>query len=278
MKPSLSRIVVLTVFILSAVFIVQAQATRTWVSGKGDDANACTRTTPCKTFAGAITKTSVSGEINCLDAGGFGPVVINKAITIDCTGNYGSILSNTVASVAVSINIPSGPSTVRLRGLSITGQSIGAFGVRIFGATKVMIEDSVIDGFTNHGVSLESTTGTTQLMIVNSILQNNSGNAINIVPGGTASAMVSVINSQLFGNYTGIVAQTADVAVTDCLISGNVFGIATGNGGIIRLSGNTISENTTGINSSKGQILSYGNNSLTGNGTNGSSTGQIALQ
>ena len=49
-----------------------AQATRTWVSGVGDDANPCSRTAPCKTFAGAISKTAAGGEINCLDPGGFG--------------------------------------------------------------------------------------------------------------------------------------------------------------------------------------------------------------
>jgi hypothetical protein len=35
-----------------------AQATRTWVSGVGNDANPCSRTAPCKTFAGAISKTA----------------------------------------------------------------------------------------------------------------------------------------------------------------------------------------------------------------------------
>jgi len=37
----------------------QAQATRTWVSGVGDDVNPCSRTAPCKTFAGAISKTAI---------------------------------------------------------------------------------------------------------------------------------------------------------------------------------------------------------------------------
>jgi hypothetical protein len=67
----------------------QAQATRTWVSGVGDDANPCSRTAPCKTFAGAISKTAPRGEINALDPGGFGAVTITKAITID--GGAGQI-------------------------------------------------------------------------------------------------------------------------------------------------------------------------------------------
>lgn len=47
--------------------LAHAQATRTWVSGVGDDANPCSRTAPCKTFAGAISKTAAFGEINVLD-------------------------------------------------------------------------------------------------------------------------------------------------------------------------------------------------------------------
>src|SRR6478609_1856202 len=72
----------------------QAQATRTWVSGVGDDVNPCSRTAPCKTFAGAISKTAAGGEINCLDPGGYGTVTITKSITIDCSGTFGSILNS----------------------------------------------------------------------------------------------------------------------------------------------------------------------------------------
>src|SRR5687768_12498119 len=69
-----------------------AQATRTWVSGVGDDANPCSRTAPCKTFAGAISKTAAGGEINCLDPGGFGGVTITKSISIICDHTEGGVL------------------------------------------------------------------------------------------------------------------------------------------------------------------------------------------
>src|SRR5499426_3189179 len=72
----------------------QAQASRTWVSGVGDDLNPCSRTAPCKTFAGAISKTAVNGEINCLDPGGFGAVTITKSITIDCHEVYAGVLQS----------------------------------------------------------------------------------------------------------------------------------------------------------------------------------------
>src|SRR5687767_10003387 len=84
-------------FILATLFYTgtaNAQATRTWVSGVGDDANPCSRTAPCKTFAGAISKTATGGEINCLDPGGFGALTITKSITVDCTGTLGSTLAS----------------------------------------------------------------------------------------------------------------------------------------------------------------------------------------
>src|SRR5262245_4902952 len=84
--------VVLT-FLFLADVPAQAQATRTWISGVGDDANPCSRTAPCKTFAGAISKTAASGEINVIDPGGFGSVTITKAITIDGNSAHASILA-----------------------------------------------------------------------------------------------------------------------------------------------------------------------------------------
>src|SRR5437868_5822612 len=98
-----------------------AQATRTWVSGVGDDANPCSRTAPCKTFAGAISKTAANGLIDCLDPGGFGSVTITKSITIDCEETFAGIL----AAGTNGINVPTAGITVNLRGLSIEGATTG---------------------------------------------------------------------------------------------------------------------------------------------------------
>src|SRR5205807_5391143 len=76
------NVLAIAAFMLAVASMAQAQATRTWVSGVGDDVNPCSRTAPCKTFAGAISKTAIGGEINCIDSGGFGSVTITKAITI----------------------------------------------------------------------------------------------------------------------------------------------------------------------------------------------------
>src|ERR671939_1936873 len=79
-----------------------AQASRTWVSGVGDDANPCSRTAPCKTFAGAISKTAAKGEINCLDPGGFGGLTINKALTIKCHYTEGGVLVSGTNAMVIS--------------------------------------------------------------------------------------------------------------------------------------------------------------------------------
>jgi hypothetical protein len=53
--------------VTSALFAISAPAhaqTRTWISAAGDDGFPCSRTAPCKTFAGAISKTAVNGIIN----------------------------------------------------------------------------------------------------------------------------------------------------------------------------------------------------------------------
>src|SRR5438270_6473215 len=111
----------------------QAQ-TRTWVSGVGDDLNPCSRTAPCKTFAGAISKTAAGGEINCLDPGGFGTVTITKAISIYCEGVIGGILASGVTGVIVNA---AATDHVVLRGLDIDGAGTGAKGVSVLQAASV---------------------------------------------------------------------------------------------------------------------------------------------
>src|SRR5688500_14940492 len=101
---------------------VSAQATRTWVSGVGDDVNPCSRTAPCKTFAGAIATTATGGEINCLDPGGLGSVTITKSISLDCRGTIGSTLASAINGSTINFGEASDAArTVRIRGLNING-------------------------------------------------------------------------------------------------------------------------------------------------------------
>src|SRR4029453_8330595 len=118
--------IAMTCFVVTLLLApaAHAQATRTWESGVGSDANPCSRMAPCQTFAGAISKTFINGEINTLDPGGFGTVTITKSITINGDENFASILASGVN--GININIAAGNANdpkrrVHLRNLVING-------------------------------------------------------------------------------------------------------------------------------------------------------------
>src|SRR5438552_11058393 len=139
----------IAIFTFAFASMAQAQATRTWVSGVGDDVNPCSRTAPCKTFAGDISKTANGGEIDALDPGGFGAVTITKSITIDGTGTLASILSSGVQGVVIN----AAGVVVRLRGLSITGAgtTLGTNGINFVSGAALYVEDTTIDNYSTTG-------------------------------------------------------------------------------------------------------------------------------
>jgi hypothetical protein len=268
-----------------------AQATRTWVSGVGDDANPCSRTAPCKTFAGAISKTAAGGEINCLDPGGFGGVTIVKAMTLNCHEVLGSIL--VAGSPGVTIN--AGTALVVLRNLQITGiigtPTPGTIGVRILAAGVVSIEDTVITQFGQQGVLDSRTSGNTKLLIRNSVISHNAGTGISQLATGNSTTEIE--SSSSINNLFGVAAATGNnVMIKRSVFSGNGTGVEadagaqvnvddsaiTGNGtglfptGTIRVSNSDIAFNTTtAVNGAGG--LSYGNNRISGNAAVGTPLG-----
>src|SRR5262245_48397743 len=124
------KLLVIATFLLAFASIAQAQASRTWVSGVGDDANPCSRTAPCKTWAGAISKTAPCGEIDALDPGGFGAVTITKSITLDGTGTLASILASLVNGITINAGLSD---VITIRGLSIDGFCNGINGINVVG-------------------------------------------------------------------------------------------------------------------------------------------------
>lgn len=215
-----SLLVVMTVICTT---LAQAQPTRTWVSGVGDDANPCSRTAPCKTFAGAISKTAGGGEIDVLDPGGFGSVTITKSITIDGTGMLASILASSgISGIIINITGPADTAqAVRLRGLSINGAGSGLHGIKVMSANKVFIEDSVIDGFSTNGISVE-TTGATQVFVKNTTIRNNAGSGINVVTG---KSQVGLSGVSVVFNGTGMTAAGgAVISFSNNVIFGNAKG------------------------------------------------------
>ena len=282
-----------------------AQATRTWVSGVGDDVNPCSRTAPCKTFAGAISKTAAGGEINCLDPGGFGAVTIIKSMTINCVYTEGGVLAGgngiTVNAAATDV--------VVLRGLDIFGVNPPTHGIRVLQAAAVHIEDSRIARFnatnsvgisftpsnagaelhvnnvtisengslaTGGGIVIQPTGSGSAFVTLRDIrVRNNANNAIRIDSTGNTGirAVVTIENADITGNANGInviaAAGTAptSVMISDSSITANGTGI-TANGGLatVRVGDTVITGNITGVSAiNSGAILSYGTNQLDSN-------------
>jgi hypothetical protein len=251
-----------------------AQATRTWVSGVGDDVNPCSRTAPCKTFAGAISKTATAGEINCLDPGGMGTVTITKSMTINCHDIFGSILASGVP--GVTINATAAGSRVVLRNLQINGVQggtavAGTIGVRILAAATVSIEDTVITQFAQQGIQDARTAGNTNLFIRNSVISYNAGTGVGL--GATNTSKTHIEHSSLINNLFGIAAISGNsVTVKRSVLAANSdSGVETDGGAQISVDDSSITNNTTG--SQANGTIRLSNNEILYNGTAFSGTG-----
>jgi parallel beta helix pectate lyase-like protein len=224
----------LIAFVFGLVAIAQAQAARTWVSGLGNDANTCSRTAPCATFAGALAKTNVNGEINCVNPSGYGAVTITKSVTIDCEDTQGSTVQAFVTGITINLGSESQPRMVRLRGLSINGSggvsggvpNLGNRGIHVTSdntaPVTLHIDQVVIDNFSMEGILFNAPGG--ELLVRNSVVQNCGETGL-MVDSSDGSVIVhaTVEGSSFVHNNRGIHAETATrVTVSNCNISNNV--------------------------------------------------------
>jgi hypothetical protein len=268
----LSFLVLLTV---SAA--AQAQATRTWVSGVGDDANPCSRTAPCKTFAGAISKTATGGEINVLDPGGFGGVTITKSITISSEGFEAGVLVSGTNAIIINATTTS---AVVLRGLDIEGLGTGLVGIKVLGGLgSLHVEKCTINNFrgTNgSGIEVAPTTaGTTQVFIKDTNVRNNGqnvGGGIRINPGAGVTVKASLDNVRLENNVFGLKlegAGSSNASVNHSVAAGNTFaGYSTAvAGSVLQIVDSVSALNGTGVGCASLSSVRIGNMSITGNGT-----------
>jgi len=218
----MQKVKVLQAFVLvvAATTMLSAQASRTWVSGVGDDVNPCSRTAPCKTFAGAISKTAAGGEIDALDPAGYGAVTITKAITIDGGGGQvASVLVSGTNGIVVSANAST--DVVILRNLRINGIGTGLNGVQFLSGKALGIENCAIFGFTQNGINIASSGG--RVWVTNSDVTNNAGHGDSVV--STAATSVSIDHSRLELNNFGVLAgSNSKVTVTNSSSSLNAFG------------------------------------------------------
>ncbi len=243
----------------------QAQATRTWVSGVGDDANPCSRAAPCKTFAGAISKTAAGGEIDALDPGGFGVVAITKAITIDGGGGQvASILSG--ASNGIIVNAGAGD-IVTLRNIQINGTGVGPNGINYIAGLGLIVEHCNISGFTGDGIRV-GTAAAANLTVHDTYITHNA-NGVHLAP--TAGAVAGGFRDVRVeaNSATGFLLGAASAALIDqssALL--NATGITVNAGALLFLGNSEVVGNGTGVNVVLGGTAnSYKTNEINGNGT-----------
>jgi hypothetical protein len=253
----------------------QAQATRTWVSGVGDDANPCSRTAPCKTLAGAISKTAAGGEIDALDPAGYGAVTITKSITID--GGGGQVASVLVAGTN-GIVVQAGPTdVVTLRNLRINGirgtASGGLNGIRFLSGAALHVENCHIFGFTQDGIN--AATSASAALFVNDTFLTNNGNGIQIAPTApnirSALIRVRAQDNSGFGFYIHPAAGGgAGTVIEDssAVMNGTGIGVT---GATLYLGNSVIIRNNFGVSITGGSVLSYKTNMIDGN-TSGDGT------
>lgn len=292
----------LAVMTFSLVVFSSAQAqSRTWVSGVGDDMNPCSRTAPCKTFSGAISKTGVNGEINCLDPGAYGALTITKSIQVDCHENFAGVTHPAGNGVAINFDSFAGTDTrksVRLRNINYSGVDTGLRGISITGGaavtgTEVFVEDCRLDGnFGSPGNGIrDARSGGGLLSVSNTTIRNMSGAGISTSPASGAATLkiviskvqvlncaygvaasnnnkVTIYDSVFSGNsIAGIYAEDPDggaqteIAVDHCVVSDNATGFQATANTTIRVSNTTAMYNTALFS---GSVLSYGNNQAAG--------------
>ena len=307
MTKSTWRSFAMAVAVLGVSTLAEAQATRTWVSGVGDDVNPCSRTAPCKTFAGAISKTAAGGEINVIDPGAYGAVTITKSLSIVAVGNTAGVLA-TLGSNGIIVNAGVNDNIV-LRGLDINGAGTGGNGIRMLAGASLTVEECQIYGFTGKGIDVATSTAS-QVFVKDTVIRNNpgaTGGGIQLARTGAGSVVATIDRVRLERNRFGVrVEDAARATVRDSSASNNSTngfvafsaggastltlehalaadntnnGIsALGAAATVRLSNTTVIGNGTGLNAGGGAIVSFGNNQVTGNGVDGAPTSTILPQ
>jgi Right handed beta helix region len=286
--------------VMSMATIANAQATRTWVSGVGDDVNPCSRTAPCKTWAGAISKTAAGGEIDALDPGGFGAVTITKSMTLDGTGQLASTLVS--GGPGIVINDSTGNAKVIIRGLSIQGANSGTNGISFVNGKSLTVDNCIIQNFTLHAISVTTPGANTQVVIRDTAINEAGQESVFISPSGgnvlasinnckvahsgssivhiTSNTKLSVTGSEFTQAAVGagltVDAASSEADLDTTTLANNAFGLFVGVAGgtpTVRITHCLITGNTSsGVAINSGSVIGFGTNTIEGNAGNNTIT------
>lgn len=278
--------------------VIKPQIMRTYVSGLGNDNNPCTAAYPCATFKAALALTLAGGEIFVLNSADYGPVTINKAVSITSEGAAAGILTTSGVGITISA---AASDVVNLRGLTLDGANSGSVGIQFVSGKSLTIQKSFVRNFTNSGISF-APTATATLFVSDTVVANNASNGI-VVSSGSATVQGALSRVNASGNGVGILASGAGVslAVADTVASNNGYGIGASSSAvtvrnlmasansvgiaadqstaIVGVAQSTITGNNTGWQATNGaQVQSYGNNNVGGNANDGTATTTLALE
>lgn len=291
--------------LLSAMIIIpllhdvaQAEAPRTFVSGRGNDATPCSVLLPCRTLQAALAQTTPGGEIYVLDSAGYGGLTINKAVSITSEGAVAGITVG--AGVGIMINAGAND-VVNLRGFNIDGGNAGAFGIQFRSGRSLNIQKSVVRGFVNSGINF-APTGTSSLFVSDTTVSGNQNSGILVSSNGSGTVNAALTRVTASGNGVGVFAcgSNANVTLTDTVagnnnygigacssavmvrnstINNNAIGISADQSAIVRVGQSTVTANGIGWQfTNGGQVQSFGNNNVGGNATDGTLTSTVTLQ
>lgn len=243
-----------------------AQATRTWISGVGDDVNPCSRTAPCKTFAGAISKTAASGEIDCLDPGGFGVVTIIKAITLDCgAGNPGGILVAGTNGIIVAAGVND---KVVIRNMTLQGNGTGLSGISFTGGLELTVDNVRIQGFTVAGINVNKSASANVYVRNTKITLAPTGIKLFTGAGGLTASIDNTDIDGASASALEVASGSTFASISRSVLAANGNALLTSGGGFINADYNIIAKNTTGVNSNaSGGSIRISNNTFVDNGT-----------
>jgi len=248
-----NNLLAITATLLLLPALSRAQATRTWISGVGADANPGSRTAPCKTFAGAISKTAVNGVIDVLDPGGFGAVTITKGITLEGDGAEGDILVSGTHGIVIAAGTND---VIILRNLTFEGLESGLSGISIQSAGSVHIENCRINGFLTSGINFINNITNAQFFVKDTTIHNCTPAGINLAPTAPATVLIERVNVTDSSNGIEAAGNIKSVLV-DATASGNAgVGFLVGTNAQMTVKRGTSSDNDIGIQCSGVLVLS----------------------
>ncbi|MEI8124381.1 MAG: right-handed parallel beta-helix repeat-containing protein [Parachlamydiaceae bacterium] len=296
---------------------------QSWVGPTGNDSEFCNPAGPCASFQGAfysviLFNATPTVEVTALNSGSYGGggLVLNagenvaKLFTVD--GGEGNVSCITAQNIIIgqtggeNTTYGSG-SIVTLRNLTMYGENFSGPAIQLgpnSNGLTLIIEGCKIYGYTpGSGIGVIDCQNEANVIIKDTIIEGNNGNAIMLSTGGTASlSKVAIKNNSGIALYVsdGTTVDISDSVITlntgpalissgessviNCvnnIVTSNLAAIGVESSGLVRISNNDIYNNDLFIDyiDETGEVITANNNRTGGNGVSPAPpTGSITIQ